>query len=89
MSDKDRQIAEEAKEQIERAVLETRLQQNAGNRTLTADQLTKQEKALATQALIFEQSADAAGAFARESDTLAGQQEICGSRYTGSTWPPS
>lgn len=40
-----------------------------------ADQLTKQEKALATQALIFEQSADAAGAFARESDTLAGQQE--------------
>lgn len=40
-----------------------------------ADELTKQEKALATQALIFEQSADAAGAFARESDTLAGQQE--------------
>lgn len=40
-----------------------------------ADQLTKQEKALATQALIMEQSADAAGAFARESDTLAGQQE--------------
>jgi DNA-binding protein Fis len=26
-------------EQIERAVLESRLQQNAGNRTLTADQL--------------------------------------------------
>jgi phage-related protein len=38
-------------------------------------ELTKQEKALATQALILEQSADAAGAFARESDTLAGKQE--------------
>jgi len=41
----------------------------------SADMLTKQEKALAAQALIFEQSADAAGAFARESDTLAGKQE--------------
>lgn len=40
-----------------------------------ADALTKQEKALATQALIMEQSADATGAFARESDTLAGQTE--------------
>ena len=38
-------------------------------------QLTKTEKALATQALMYEQSADAQGAFARESNTLAGQQE--------------
>lgn len=41
----------------------------------SVDQLTKQEKALATQTLILEQSTDAAGAFARESDTLAGKQE--------------
>lgn len=41
----------------------------------TADSLTKQEKALAAQALIMEQSTDAAGAFARESNTLAGQTE--------------
>ena len=41
----------------------------------TAAELTKQEKALATQALIMEQSTDAAGAFARESNTLAGQSE--------------
>lgn len=41
----------------------------------SAKELTKQEKALATQALILEQSADASGAFARESNTLAGQQE--------------
>lgn len=39
------------------------------------DQLTKEEKALATQALMYEQSADAQGAFARESNTLAGQSE--------------
>lgn len=38
-------------------------------------ELTKQDKALATQALIFEQSKDAAGAFARESNTLAGTLE--------------
>jgi|GEM_PF-3594785 len=38
-------------------------------------ELTKQEKALATQALIMEQSADAAGQFARENDTLAGKLE--------------
>ncbi|GMA34743.1 hypothetical protein [Demequina litorisediminis] len=38
-------------------------------------QLTKTEKALATQELMYEQSADAQGAFARESNTLAGQQE--------------
>lgn len=37
--------------------------------------LTKQEKALAAQALIMDQSKDAAGAFARESGTLAGQTE--------------
>lgn len=41
----------------------------------TAAELTAQDKALATQALIFEQSADAQGAFARESNTLAGQTE--------------
>jgi len=40
-----------------------------------AASLTTQEKALATQALVFEKSADAAGQFARESNTLAGQQE--------------
>ncbi|MGC5584154.1 hypothetical protein ACPYOC_07385 [Ornithinimicrobium sp. W1665] len=38
-------------------------------------ELTKQEKALATQALIMEQSADAAGMFAAENDTLAGKME--------------
>ena len=41
----------------------------------SAKELTKQEKALATQSLILEQSTDAAGAFSRESGTLAGQQE--------------
>jgi hypothetical protein len=37
-----------------------------------AAQLTAQEKALATQALILDQTTDAQGAFARESRTLAG-----------------
>lgn len=41
----------------------------------SASDLTKNEKALATQALILDQSADASGAFAREANTLAGQQE--------------
>lgn len=40
-----------------------------------ASELTAQDKALATNALIFEKSTDAAGNFARESDTLAGKQE--------------
>lgn len=44
-------------------------------------ELTKQEKALATQALMYEQSADAQGAFAREANTLAGQQERLGARF--------
>jgi hypothetical protein len=39
-------------------------------------QLTKTEKIAAAYQLILEQSADAAGQFARESDTLAGQQAI-------------
>lgn len=38
----------------------------------TASELTAQEKALATQALILGQTTDAQGAFARESATLAG-----------------
>lgn len=40
-----------------------------------AASLTLQEKAAATQTLIFEKSADAAGQFAREASTFAGQQE--------------
>lgn len=47
----------------------------ADSNKASVDELTKVEKAAAAQALIFEQSADAAGAFGRESDTLAGQQE--------------
>lgn len=38
-------------------------------------------KAMATQALIMEQSADAQGTFARESGTLAGQQAVLGAQF--------
>ena len=42
----------------------------------TKNALTPQQKILAAQALIFEQSADAQGDFARTSDSLANQQRI-------------
>lgn len=41
----------------------------------TADSLTMQEKAAARLALIMEQTSDAQGTFARESDTVAGSQQ--------------
>lgn len=44
------------------------------NKTLAKD-LTAAEKSAAAQSLIFKGAADATGAFERESDTLAGQQE--------------
>ena len=43
--------------------------------------VTDYGKAMATQALIMEQSADAAGTFARESDTLAGQQAVLTAQF--------
>lgn len=55
------------------AAIEARALADSGKSN--ARELTAQERALATQALIFEQSTDAAGAFARESGTLAGQTE--------------
>lgn len=42
---------------------------------------TSYGKAMAAQALIMEQSADKAGTFARESDTLAGQQARLGAQW--------
>lgn len=51
----------------------------------SAKDLTKQEKALATQALILSQSTDAQGAFARESNTLAGQQERLKAKFENIT----
>lgn len=41
----------------------------------TTDELTAQQKAQATLSLLYKQTADAQGAFARESDTLAGKQQ--------------
>lgn len=55
------------------AAIEARALADSGK--ASADSLTAQERALATQALIYEQTADAQGSFARESNTLAGQQE--------------
>lgn len=55
------------------AAIEARALADSGK--ANAKELTNQEKALATQALIYEQTTDAQGAFARESNTLAGQQE--------------
>lgn len=43
--------------------------------------VTSYGKAMATQALIMEQSADAAGTFAEESGTLAGQQAIMSAQF--------
>lgn len=40
----------------------------------TTEELTAQQKAQATLALLYEQTTDAQGTFARENDTLAGQQ---------------
>ena len=43
--------------------------------------VTDYGKAMATQALIMEQSADAQGTFARESGTLAGQQAVLSAQF--------
>jgi phage-related protein len=58
---------------LDQATIQARALADTGK--TSASELTKNEKALATQALILEQSADATGAFAREADTLAGKQE--------------
>ena len=42
----------------------------------STDEMTPQIKATAALDLLFEQTADSAGQFARETDTLAGQQQI-------------
>jgi hypothetical protein len=47
----------------------------------SADQLTKREKLLATQALLLKQGADASGQFARESDTLANRQQVLQAKF--------
>lgn len=47
----------------------------------SADQLTKREKLLATQALLMQQGADASGQFARESDTLANRQQVLQAKF--------
>ncbi|WP_102509087.1 phage tail protein [Sanguibacter massiliensis] len=58
---------------LSQADIQARALADSGKKSVK--ELTKQEKAVATQALILEQSADAQGAFAREANTLAGQQE--------------
>lgn len=58
---------------LDQAAINSRALADTGKTSASA--LTAQEKAAAAQAIIMERSADSAGRFAAESDTLAGKQE--------------